>query len=288
MAWAALFCTLLAGGLAGAPASAADALSPDSPVASVDGSPITVADIRIALQFVPPEYRSLPAEFLLDTLVNQVIDVKLMAKAALASPSPDQDGVEREVTFFRERLLRQRYLQGLAASAITEAELKKTYEAQVKAMPPEEETKAHHILVKTEEEAKAIVEALDKGGDFEALAKEKSIDTGSAPKGGDLGYFRKSAMVAPFAEAAFATEIGKYSVPVKTDYGWHIIRVDDRRPAEPPKFEQMQSELREVALSALVARAAKDLRANAKIEINQVEPAQVIGPPAAAPGAAAQ
>jgi peptidyl-prolyl cis-trans isomerase C len=185
-----------------------DSLPDDTTVATIDGKPVTAAELRVAFQFLPQQYYFLPAEFLLETVLNQMIDVRLMANAALAE-GVKQDDIERQVVFYRERLLRQAYLKKRAEAEITPALVKQRYEEMSKAAPAEEEVRAHHILVKTEGEAKAISDQLAKGGDFEALAKEKSIDETSAKNGGDLGYFTKSKMVPEFAEVAFATEVGK-------------------------------------------------------------------------------
>lgn len=263
---------------------APDALPPDAPVATIDGVPVTAGEVRIAFQFLPQQYYFLPAEFLLETVLNQMIDVKLMAAAADAE-GLDTPEVERQVAFYRERLLRQAYLKKRADAEITPDVIKERYEAMLAASQPEDEVRAHHILVETEEEAKAIAGELAGGADFETLAKEKSIDETSAENGGDLGYFTKEKMVAPFAEAAFATEPGKVSAPVQSEYGWHLIRVDDRRPAKPPTLEEVVPRLRDELVAELVTRATNEVRADKKVEIGDNDPYAVLGlqrpPPAA-------
>jgi peptidyl-prolyl cis-trans isomerase C len=263
---------------------APDALPENATVATIGGVPVTAGEVRVAFQFLPQQYYFLPAEFLLETVLNQMIDVKLMAAAADAE-GLDTPEVERQVAFYRERLLRQAYLKKRADAEITPDVIKQRYETMLAARQPEDEVRAHHILVKTEDEAKAIAGELAGGADFEALAKEKSIDETSAENGGDLGYFTKDKMVAPFAEAAFATDPGKISAPVETEYGWHLIRVDDRRQAEAPTLEEVVPRLRDELVAELVNRATGEVRGEAKVEIGDHDPYAVLGlqrpPPAA-------
>lgn len=255
-----------------------DALPDDTAVATIDGKPVTAAELRVALQFLPQQYYFLPAEFLLETVLNQMIDVRLMATAAQAE-GVKQDEIERQVVFYRERLLRQAYLKKRAEAEITPDLVRQRYEEMTKSAPAEDEVRAHHILVKTEEEAKAIADQLAKGANFEALATEKSTDESSAKNGGDLGYFTKGKMVPEFAEMAFATEVGKNSAPVQSQFGWHVIRVDDKRPAKAPTFEEVVPQVRDQLMAELVERAAKAVRGSAKIEVAKLDPYAVLGLP---------
>ncbi len=255
-----------------------EALPADAVVATVDGRSITAGEVRVAFQLLPQQYYYLPAEFLFETVINQMVDVRLMADAARAE-GIDAAQIERQVGFYRERLLHQAYLKKRADSEITPEVVKQRYEAMLKAEVPEDEVRAHHILVKTEAEVKAVAEELAKGGNFEALAKAKSIDETSAKNGGDLGYFKKAKMVPEFAEVAFATEVGKISAPVQSQFGWHLIMVDDRRAAPPPKFEDVVPQLRDELTAELVDRAAKAVRAGKTIEVSKLDPYVVLGLP---------
>jgi peptidyl-prolyl cis-trans isomerase C len=255
-----------------------EALPVDATVATIEGKPVTAGEVRVAFQFLPQQYYYLPAEFLLETVLNQMIDVRLMADAARAE-GIDAADIERQVVFYRERLLRQAYLKKRADAEITPEIIKQRYEKMLKEAVPEDEVRAHHILVKTEAEAKAIADELAKGGDFEAIAKAKSIDETSAKKGGDLGYFKKGKMVPEFAEAAFATAVGKVSAPVQTQYGWHLIQVDDRHPAPIPKFEEVVPQLRDELAAEVVDSATKAVRGDKKIEISKLDPYVVLGLP---------
>jgi peptidyl-prolyl cis-trans isomerase C len=145
--------------------------------------------------------------------------------------------------------------------------LQKRYEERLKAMPTEEEVHARHILVSTEDEAKALIAELKKGAAFDKLAKEKSTDKASGAEGGDLGWFKKSDMVKEFADAAFALKKGELTDnPVKTQFGYHVIKLEDRRQAPPPTFEELQDQIREELARETVTQILDQLRAGAKIE----------------------
>jgi peptidyl-prolyl cis-trans isomerase C len=154
----------------------------------------------------------------------------------------------------------------LRAQPATEQELRKVYQDRVVAKNLSE-YKARHILVKTEDEAKGIIAQLDKGADFSALAKSKSIDTASATKGGDLGWFSPTQMVPDFSNATVALQKGKYTKkPVKSQFGWHVIMLDDTRPVTPPTFDEIKSRLEGVVQSERVSKFVSGLRQKAKIE----------------------
>jgi peptidyl-prolyl cis-trans isomerase C len=166
-----------------------------------------------------------------------------------------------------DRLIQDAYEQKELAKQITPAALKARYDKQVAGMAPEDEVNAKHILVKTEDEAKALIAELKKNADFAKLAKEKSTDTGSGGNGGDLGWFKKGDMVPEFAEAAFQLKKGDISAaPVKTQFGFHVIKLEDRRPAKPPTFEEMEEDLRSQMEREAGAQLVDDMRKKAQIE----------------------
>lgn len=257
---------------------AVERLPDDTVVSKVGDKPITAAELRVAFEFLPQQYYFLPAEFLFETVLQQIIDVRLMADAAVRA-GVDTAQVDRQVQFYRDRLLRQEYLQKRAEAEITPELVRQRYDAMIKAHTPEDEVRAHHILVKTEVEVKAIVAELASGGNFEEIAKTKSIDESSKVNGGDLGYFTKGRMVPEFETAAFSTEVGKVSAPVQTTYGWHLIRIDDKRVSAPPTFESVVPQLRDELMAELVDRAAKDLRQGIKIETGTFDAYAVLGLP---------
>ena len=151
------------------------------------------------------------------------------------------------------------------ADKITDAEVRARYDKQIAETPPVNEVQARHILVKTEEEAHAIIKQLDGGADFEKLANEHTIDPSGKTSGGDLGYFTAGQMVPEFEKAAMALDIGKYTEePVKTDFGWHVIKLEDKRVQQPPAFEQVKAQIKELVLREKYFALVNELRAKAR------------------------
>ena len=153
-----------------------------------------------------------------------------------------------------------------AKAASTESAMRKIYDDATKQMKPEEEVHARHILVEKEDEAKAILADLKKGGDFLAIAKEKSKDPGSKETGGDLGYFTKDQMVPEFAEAAFKLDKGQISDPIKTQFGWHVLKVEDKRNKPVPEFEKVKDQIETFVVRKAQTDLVTKLRAEAKVE----------------------
>ena len=198
-------------------------------------------------------------------LISYLADVIMVTQAAEKKKLADNPEFKRRLAFLRNKLLMGFELQDEAKAALTEEALKQTYNDAVKSMGGQEEVRARHILVEKEDEAKAIAEQLKGGADFATLAKEKSKDPGGAD-GGDLGYFTKDQMVPEFADVAFKMYPGQLSNPVKSQFGWHIIKVEDKRTKQPPEFEKVKDQI-----EAYVARKAQSefvakLRQTAKIE----------------------
>lgn len=260
------------------PASRAQEVSAETSVAIVDGVPITAEDLAIAAQDFGEQLAQLPPERQTSALIDAIIDIRLLAKAAEGAGLDKEALVARRLEFVHDRTLRNEYLKARVFQAVTEDAVKKRYDEEVAKFVPGDELHLLHILVKTEDEAKAIVADLDKGGDFAAIAKAKSIDPGSGPKGGDLGFIRKGQTVKPFEDAAFAMEVGAYTkAPVKSDFGWHVIKLEEKRKEAPPALEAETPRLRQEMVSALFKSEIEKLRAAAKIEI--------VPPPAATPPA---
>jgi len=251
-------------------ANAQDAATqPENPVvAIVNGQEITQLDLQLAAQDFRDTLAQLPPSEQLMGLVNGIIDIRLMARAAEAEKIEDQQEAARRIAFVRDRALRAEYLRVHVFDAITEEAVKAKYDAEVAGFKPQEQVQASHILVQTEEEAKAIIADLDNGGDFAAIAKEKSVDLGSGANGGDLGFFTHERMVKPFADAAFALEPGTYTkTPVKSDFGFHVILSVAKSMTTPPTFEQRVNALREEVARDLFMAEIEKLRKDAKIEL---------------------
>jgi peptidyl-prolyl cis-trans isomerase C len=177
----------------------------------------------------------------------------------------DNPDFKRRLAFLRNKLLMGFELQEESKAAITEEALRQTYDDAVKQVGGQEEAHARHILVESEDEAKAILDQLKGGADFAALAKEKSKDPGAA-EGGDLGYFTKDQMVPEFAEVAFKMYPGQLSNPVKTQFGWHIIKLEDKRTKQPPEFEKVKEQIETFLARKAQTEFIAKLRQTAKIE----------------------
>jgi peptidyl-prolyl cis-trans isomerase C len=179
---------------------------------------------------------------------------------------PDQKDFKSRLAYNRNKLLMETLLQSEGKAAITDQATRKVYDEAVKQMAGESEVRARHILVATENEAKAILAEIKKGTDFSELARQKSKDPGAAAEGGDLGYFSKEQMVPEFAEVAFKLEKGQLSDPVKTQFGWHIIKVEDKRTKPAPDFAQVKDQVETFVMRKAQADYIAKLREGAKIE----------------------
>lgn len=262
------------GGFAALPAlaqtqapAAGEKKAEDVVVAVVNGQKVMRSEVEMMAASLPPQYRQMPMQLIFPALLDQVINTKLLAGEGRKAGLQNDAEVKRRMTMIEDRLIQDAYEQKEIAKLITPAALKARYDKQVAGMPPEEEVNARHILVKTEDEAKAIIAELKKNADFAKLAKEKSTDTGSGANGGELGWFKKADMVGEFAEAAFKLKKGEVSAaPVKTQFGFHVVKLEDRRPAKPPTFEDMEDELRTQMEREMGSQMVDQIRAKAQIE----------------------
>ncbi len=247
-----------------APAAAAPAASPEAVVATIGDLTITEADLAFAAEDLQQELQQVPAEERRAFLVTVLIDMKVMAKAAKDAGMADNALFKRRLAYLEERTLRRDYFTQKIAASVTEDSIKAAYDEYVKAFKPVEEVHARHILVATEEEAKAVKAELDGGKPFEVLAMEKTTDPSGKQNGGDLGFFSKGMMVPEFEAVAFTLEPGKISDPVQSQFGWHIIKLEEKRMSAPPPIEQLQQQLGQQvmfkAFDASVAALKKDLK----------------------------
>jgi peptidyl-prolyl cis-trans isomerase C len=256
----------------------------DPVVARVNGAEIRQSDLVAAEEDVGGQLQQLqqmPPEARRDYLITYVADLLIVAKAAEDKKLGDSAEFKRKLVMGRNKLLMETLLQTEAKAATTDAAMRKVYEDATKQMTAEQEVHARHILVESEDEAKKILADLRKGGDFAAIAKEKSKDPG-ASEGGDLGFFTKDQMVPEFAETAFKLEKGQLSEPVKTQFGWHIIRVEDKRSKPVPEFEKVKDQIETYVVRRAQAEMIQKLRGDAKIE-RLDEKGNVIPAPAAKP-----
>jgi peptidyl-prolyl cis-trans isomerase C len=250
----------------------------DPVVARVNGTEIKQSDLAIAEEEVGSQVAQMAPEAKREYLISFIADMMLVAKAAEAKKIPDGADFQRRLAFTRNKLLMEQYLQGEAKTAVTEAAMRKVYDEAVGQMSKEPEVRARHILVETEDEAKGVLAELKKGADFAELAKTKSKDPGAAD-GGDLGYFTKDQMVPEFSEVAFKLDKGALSDPVKSQFGWHVIKVEDKRERKPPEFDKVKDQLEQYVVRKSQVELITKLRTEGKIE-RIGAPAAPAAPPA--------
>jgi peptidyl-prolyl cis-trans isomerase C len=238
----------------------------DRLVAKVDGVEIRESDIAMAEDDLGQNAQQMTPDAKRDYLVSYLTDVILAAKAAEGKKLADDKDFKSRIAFIRRKLLMETLLMAEGKAAVTDAAMKKVYEEAVKQMGDEQEVRARHILVATEAEAKAIVIEVNKGTDFAELARQKSKDPGAAAEGGDLGWFGKDQMVPEFADAAFNMTKGSVSEPVKTQFGWHIIKVEDKRTKPVPEFAKVKDQIETFVVRKAQADYIAKLREGAKVE----------------------
>jgi peptidyl-prolyl cis-trans isomerase C len=265
----------------------ASAQAPDPVVAKVNGAEIRQSDLALAEEDIGPNLpQGIAGDAKREYLISYMSDMILLAQDAETRGMSATDTFKRKFAMARNKVLMETLLRDIAQKSVTEDAMRKVYDEATKQMAAEEEVSARHILVKTEDEAKAILADLKKGADFAETAKKKSTEPGAAQSGGDLGYFTKEQMVPEFAEAAFKLDKGKISDPVKTQFGWHIIKLEDKRKKPAPTYEQVKDQLESFVARKAQSDLVAKLRGSAKIEKTAAAPAPA--PPAtpAAPAAA--
>jgi peptidyl-prolyl cis-trans isomerase C len=273
--------------------------APDPVIAKVNGIEIHQSDLAMAEEEVGNQLPQGTADAKRDYLVGVVTNMILLAQAAEEKHVQDDPDFKRRLAFTRNKVLMETLLQDEVKKAMTDQALHAVYDDAIKQMPTEEEVHARHILFRVadwkdakqaqaaEDKAKAVVERLKKGEDFAKIANELTEDPSGKKDGGDLGYFTKQEMVPEFATVAFSLDKGKFSDPVKTQFGWHVILVEDKRKREPPKFDQVKSQLERIVARKAQLDLVNKLHADAKIE-RLDKPAQPAQPPQAQPAPAPQ
>jgi len=260
---------------AGSPAHADDKV-----LAKVNGVEIRESDVALAEEELAPSLQQMDPATRKDNVLGFLIDLQIVAKAAEDKKVDSTDDFKKRLAFTRKRLMMDSLLAAEGKAATTDDAMKKVYEEAAKQITGEVEVHARHILVETEDEAKAVLDELKKGADFAELAKKKSKDPG-ASDGGDLGFFTKEQMVPEFSAVAFSLEPGKISDPVKSQFGWHVIKVEEKRNRQAPPLEQVKGQIETYVTRKAQAEYVTKLREAAKVE-RMDKPAE----PAAKPDAA--
>jgi peptidyl-prolyl cis-trans isomerase C len=250
----------------------APAPDPAKVVATIDGKPVTEADLALAQQSVDQQYAQLPPEQRRAAAFMAVMEIRLLADKAVAEGLDKDADFQRRMAFLQQRALHSELIDKDVGAKITDEEVRARYDKQMADTPPVNEVKARHILVKTKEEAEAIIKQLDGGADFQKLANEHTTDPSGKTSGGDLGYFAPGQMVPEFETAAFALEIGKYTaIPVQSQFGWHIILVEDKRAQQPPAFDSVKDQIRNLVFREKYFAMVSDLRKAAKVDVSDPE-----------------
>lgn len=258
-------------------------------IATIGGKPVTEKDLDLAYEelasSLPPQVSDAQKK---DYALSYLADLKAGAQAAIEAKLDQSEDYVRRLAYAKEKLLLEAYLALETKKQVTEEKMRKLYDDSIKAMKPEMEIKARHILVPTEQEAKDIAAKLKSGVDFAKLAQEFSKDPGSGKEGGDLGWFTTDRMVPEFGEAASKMKPGQVSDPVKTQFGWHIIKVEEMREKKPPTFEEVKDQVQQFLERQVQTDIISKLRATVKVEKKDAPAAAAPAAPAApAPAAPA-
>lgn len=262
--------TILAAALGLALMPAAEAqdapIKDDKTIAIVNGHEIKVSEVQMATDDIIGQLPDLPPKLRYPFVVEYLVERHLLAQLAVKEGVADTEEYKRRLALYQAKALRDAYFFQKVRPQVTEEQIKAAYDVEAAKVAQTERIRARHILLGTEKEAKDILDRLAKGEKFEDLAKKYSLD-GSKDYGGDLGYFTAPEMVPEFSKAAFALKAGETSQPVKTDFGWHIIRLEDRKMGAAQPYDQVKSAIRNVLLRKKVQEIMDGIRASSKIEI---------------------
>ena len=251
---------------AGDKAESGEDVDPNPVMAKLNGEEIRREDVIGLINTMPPQMKQIPIDTLFPMALEQLVSNKIIDEKVEGANLDNDPAVKAQLEQAKIQIVRAKFLENSVKERLTEERLQAKYDDYVKNFPDVEEVKVAHILVEDEKLAKSLIKKLNKGGDFAALAKENSKD-GSAQNGGDLGYFTKTEVVPPFAEAAFSTEPGQYTKkPVKSDFGYHIIRVDEKRKRPPAEFAQARPFLEQELQRTILDEIVKEWKADVEVE----------------------
>jgi peptidyl-prolyl cis-trans isomerase C len=258
--------------------SVRDRLAKDVVIATVDGEQILSSQILLSFQQLPPQHRQRGLRAVYAQLLEELINGTLLTVHGRLNNLAGDPEVKMAVKIAEDTIVGRIYLNRLVQQSITEEKLQARYDEMAKKTPSRLEVRARHILVSTEDEGKEVIKMIKGGQPFEAVAKVHSKDP-AGPQGGDLGYFRQSDMVKPFADTAFAMKVGEMTeTPVKTEFGWHVIKIEDRRNSSVPPFEKVRPQITRDLGRLLTVEILNAARNGAKIERFTLE-GQPLPPP---------
>ncbi|MBX3579628.1 MAG: peptidylprolyl isomerase [Rhizobiaceae bacterium] len=259
---------LTAAGLLPAAAQEAASVDPAAVVATINGEVVTEADLALAISDLGAQFAQLPPDQQRAAALSAIIEIRVLAMKG-ESDGIDKDAeFQRRMTFLKNRALHAAVVEKYVDEAITDEEIRARYDQEIAAAPPVNEVHARHILVGTQEEAVAVIARLDAGEKFEDLANELTTDPSGKTSGGDLGWFGPGQMVPEFEKAALALEVGAYTKePVQTQFGWHVIKVEDKRVRQPPAYDQVKDQVRQILVREKYFALVKELRGAATVDI---------------------
>lgn len=260
----------LAAALASQPVAAQDqqdAQTADPVLATVNGTAVTQSEMALASSSLGNALQGVPEDQRRDMVLDLLIDMHLLADAAEKSGVPDEEEFQKRAEWARTQALREVYMDKIIAEKVSEEAIRQRYEEEIAKLAPQQEVSARHILVADEETARDLISELDGGADFAALAEEHSTDPGTAENGGSLGFFSRGQMVPEFEKAAFDLAPGEVTQePVKSQFGWHVIKVDETREQPVPPLDQVADQIRQILVSEVYRDEVARLKESAEIE----------------------
>ncbi len=258
---------LMLAGFAAQAQTTAAAPPADPVIATVNGKPIHMSDVQIAAQNLPAQMQQLSPQQLFPLIVNQLIDRQALLVAAKSEKLQNNPQVAAAMEQAADEKLENAYVQEKVAPQITDATVAAAYKAEYTGKPGPEQVQARHILVKTEAQAKSIIEQLNHGASFAKLAQKDSIDPGAA-NGGELGWFAQNQMVPAFANAAFALKPGQYTkTPVQSQFGWHVILCEGRRTQPTPSLADVKDQISQDLAQQAIKTTLADARSKVTIQV---------------------
>ncbi len=238
----------------------------DKVIVVVNGHEIKTSEVELAAEDISTQLAELPAKMRFPFLVEYLVERHLLAQAAVKKGVADSEEYKKRLAFYQAKALRDAFFNDEIKPSVTEEEMKEAYEKEAPKVKASERVRARHVLVASEKEARDVLARLEKGEKFEDIAKKVSLD-GSKDYGGDLGYFSAEEMVPEFSKAAFALKVGELSTPIKTDYGWHVIKLEDRKAGGAQPYDQVKNGIKAVLTRKKVQEAVTTLRKQAKIDV---------------------
>jgi peptidyl-prolyl cis-trans isomerase C len=265
------------------------AMAEDKVFAKVDGQAITQADVSAMMASLGPQLAQLPEAERLKTVIDRLVDMRVIAAAAAKDGLEDSPSYKARIAQVRTQLLVAEFVKTKVEGSVTPEMVKARYDKDAAGFNPPEEFHARHVLVKTEDEAKAVLADLAKGGDFAKIAEEKSQDPGSAKQGGDLGWFAAGDMVPDFEKAVAALKPGETTkAPVQTQFGFHVIKLEEKRKQPLPSLDDVKDQVRQAVVGDVFTQKLDALKKAAKIEVDDAAiKAATPAPAAPAPAAPA-